>query len=63
MLVEKKCPLYRKPESLSMGMGIGYCDLDSGSATCEGDVGYCERVDALKKYLQSKLEEMDKKGK
>jgi hypothetical protein len=26
---EKKCPLFRRPESLSIGKGIGYCDFDS----------------------------------
>ena len=55
---EKKCPLFRRPETLSIGKGIGYCDIDSSSATCEGDVNYCERPDALKRYLRNKLEEM-----
>lgn len=63
MVDEKKCPLFRKPESLGMGMGIGYCDVDSGCATCEGDVGFCERPDALKKYIRSKLEEIEKEDK
>ncbi len=63
MVVEKICPLFRKPESLSMGKGIGYCDIDSGSTTCEGDVLFCERPDALKKYLRAKLEELEKEEK
>jgi hypothetical protein len=50
---EKKCPLFRRSESLSMGKGIGYCDIDSSSATCEGDVKFCERPDALRVYLLS----------
>jgi hypothetical protein len=58
---EKKCPLFRKPESLSMGKGIGYCDIGSSSATCEGDVKFCEKPDALKQYLRRKLEEFEKK--
>jgi len=62
MVVEKLCPLFRKPESLGMGKGIGYCDMDSGGTTCEGDMLFCERPDALKRYLRSKLEEMEKKG-
>ena len=33
---KKKCPLFRKPESLSMGKRIGYCDIDNGNTTCEG---------------------------
>jgi hypothetical protein len=58
---EKKCPLFRKPESLSIGKGIGYCDIDSSSSTCEGDVKFCERPDALRLYLRKRLEEFDKK--
>lgn len=61
MVKEKLCPLFRRPEGLGMGKGIGYCDVDSGSTTCEGDVMYCERPEALKRYLRSKLEEMEKK--
>jgi hypothetical protein len=56
---EKKCPLFRKPESLSIGKGIGYCDLDSSSTICEGDVKFCERPDALRLYLRKKLEDPD----
>lgn len=62
MVEEKICLLFRRPEGLGMGKGIGYCDIDSGSTTCEGDVSFCERPDALKKYLRSKLEEIAKKG-
>jgi hypothetical protein len=58
---EKKCPLFRKPESLSMGKGIGYCDIDSSSTTCDGDVKFCENPDALKQYLRRKVEEFEKK--
>jgi hypothetical protein len=58
---EKKCPLFRKPESLSMGKGIGYCDIDSSSTTCEGDVNFFERPDALRVYLHKRLEEFEKK--
>ena len=58
---KKKCPLFRKSESLTMGRGIGYCDIDSYSTICEGDVNFCEKPDALKQYLQEKAEEFDKK--
>jgi len=60
---QKICPLFRRPEGLGMGKGIGYCDIDSGSMTCEGDVEFCERPDALKKYLRAKLDEMEKEEK
>jgi len=43
---EKKCPLFRQPEILSFGKGIGYCDMDNGSTACEGDIGFCEKPDA-----------------
>jgi len=58
---EKKCPLFRKPESLSMGKGIGYCDIDSSRTICEGDVKFCERPDTLRVYLHKRLEELEKK--
>ncbi len=60
MVEENGCPLFRQPEGLGMGKGIGYCDVDGGSTTCEGDVDFCERPDALKKYLQAKLEETER---
>jgi hypothetical protein len=63
MVAEKLCPMYRKPEGLGMGVGLGYCDIDSGSAICEGDVFFCEKQDALKKYLRSKIEEFEEKDK
>jgi len=58
---EKECPLFRRPESLGIGKGIGYCDIDSSSTICEGDVKFCEKPDALKQYLRRKLEEFEKK--
>lgn len=45
---ETKCLLYRIPEELGMGKGIGYCDMDNNSTTCEGDVKSCEKSYALK---------------
>ena len=51
LLMFKECPFYRSSESLTMGKGIGYCDLDCGLATCEGDVHVCDKPDALKKYV------------
>jgi len=56
---EKKCPLFRKPEGLSMGKGIGYCDFDNSSASCEGDAKSCERPDALRLYLRNNLDDLD----
>jgi len=50
----EECPLFRRPESLSFGKGIGYCDMDGDSTNCDADIKFCEKPDALKKYLQSK---------
>jgi hypothetical protein len=58
---KKRCPLFRKPESLSIVKGIGYCDIDSSRTTCEGDVKFCERPDALGLYLRKRSDELDKK--
>jgi len=52
----RRCPLFRNPESLSMGKGIGYCDMDGNSTTCDGDVRYCEKPDALARYLRQKID-------
>lgn len=46
---------------LSFGKGASYCDINSGSATCEGDVEFCEKPDALKQYPRKKLSEFEKK--
>jgi len=54
---EKECPLFRRPESLSYGKGIGYCDIDGSSTTCDGDVKFCEKPDSLKQYIKRKLNE------
>jgi hypothetical protein len=58
----KGCPLFRRPESLSFGKGIGYCDMDGDSTNCEADTNSCEKPDALKQYLQRKLNKFGRKG-
>jgi len=45
---EKKCPLFRSPEGLVTANGFGYCDIDSTSAACQGDVKFCEKSDVMK---------------
>lgn len=60
--MEKKiCPLFRRTESLSIGIGIGYCDLDCSSATCDGDIEFCERLDGLKIFLKKRIKELERK--
>jgi len=51
LMMFKECPFYRASETLIMGKGIGYCDLDCDRATCNGDAQLCEKPDVLKKYL------------
>jgi len=63
MVSKKRCPLFRKAESLSLGKGLGYCDIDSSTIVCEGDVSFCEKPDDLKKYLRARLKELEKKDK
>ena len=46
---EKECPLFRRPEILSVGKGIDPCDIDSSITTCEENVNFCKRTDALKR--------------
>ena len=55
----KECPLFRRPESLSFGKGIGYCDMDGNSTNCDADIKLCEKPDALKQYLQRKSIEFE----
>lgn len=58
---EKKCPLFRRPESLSVGEGIGYGDFDSSNTTGEGNGKSYERPDTLRLYLRENLEDLNKK--
>ena len=58
----KGCPLFRRPGSLSFGKGTGYCDIDGSSTKCDADTKFCEKPDALKEYLQRKLDKFEKKG-
>jgi len=51
MPISRPCSFYRDSESLNLGRRIGYCDLDCDRTTCDGDIHFCEKPDALKKYL------------
>ncbi len=48
----EECPLFRRPQNLSFGKGIGYCDMDGDSTSCDADTKFCKKTDALKQYLQ-----------
>ena len=58
MLIFQKCPYYRDSENLSMGKGLGHCDL-GGEAICEGDTQFCDRSDDLNKQLSDKKKKED----
>jgi hypothetical protein len=59
MLSSKFCKFYRDSETISVGKGLAYCDFDCTQTTCEGDMDFCEKPDALKKYL---LEQRKREG-
>jgi len=51
MTLERRCSFYRSCETLNVGLGIGYCDLDGDQTTCDGDIHFCEDLDLLKEYF------------
>jgi len=58
---EMKCLLFRRQAILGMRKKSGCCDLDGESTTCEGDITFCEKPDALRQYFRKKLESLKKK--
>jgi hypothetical protein len=58
----EECPLFSRPENLSFGKGIGYCDMDGDNTNCDADIKLCEKPDALKQYLQRKIAKFEQKG-
>jgi len=58
MGLERHCSFYRGRETLNLGRGIGYCDLDGNQTLCDGDIQFCEKPDALRKQLEQKRNEI-----
>jgi len=54
------CPFFRDSANLSMGRGLGYCDLEGGQTICEGDFQCCNRLDVLRKQLLEQQKEIQK---
>ena len=54
MSIEKCCVSHKKFDSLRMGRGIGSCDLGVVWAICDGDIKFCEKPDALRKFFFEK---------
>ena len=63
MTLERQCSFYRSCETLHVGRGIGYCDLDGDQTTCDGDIFFCEKPDLLKEYfgVQKRRKEWEKR--
>jgi len=60
MSIFKKCTFYRDSESLTVGIGLGHCDL-FGQAICEGDIQFCQNPEELRKeLLEQKQKELEK---
>ena len=63
MALERRCSFYRSGETLNLGVGIGYCDLDGNQTICDGDIHFCEKPDILKGYflVQKRRKEWEKR--
>ena len=59
MPISRLCKFYRGSGTLSMGRGIGYCDLDCDQTTCDGDIDFCQKPVSLKTYF---LEQVKREG-
>jgi CheY-like chemotaxis protein len=51
MSTARKCSFFRSPRSLTVGKGLGYCDLGGDQTICDGDTQFCKSPDILKKEL------------
>jgi len=56
MALERQCSFHRSCETLNVGRGIGYCDLDGDQVVCEGDIQFCEKTDLLRNQLSKQKE-------
>ncbi len=45
-----RCVFHRDSNSLTLGRGIGYCDIDCAWVICDGDRKFCENPQALVRY-------------
>jgi len=46
-----RCIFYRDSKGIDMGKGLGYCDFDGCQSICDGDIQFCEKPEAMRKYL------------
>ena len=50
MYPQERCMFHRDSNSLTLGRGIGYCDIDCAWVICDGDRKFCENPEALLRY-------------
>ncbi len=63
MFYPEQCPFHRSSDNVSVGRGIGYCNLDCTQTICDGDVDFCENPGFLKRYLlEEKKNEIQNPG-
>ena len=55
-------PTFQEARELELRKGDRFCDMDGSSTNCDADTKFCEKPDALKQYLQRKLDKFEKKG-
>jgi hypothetical protein len=60
MLTDEKCSFFRSFETPNQWFEIGYCDLEGDWVTCGRKVAFCEKPNALIKFLYLKWEKMRK---
>jgi hypothetical protein len=60
MSVFRKCPFYRISASVAIGQGLGHCDFDGSQTICDGDMSFCEKPDAVKKYFEDQYRKKEK---
>lgn len=49
--MSRQCKFYRDSRTVSMGQGIGCCDLDCNQTTCDGDIDFCKNPSSLRTYF------------
>ena len=64
MSVFRECAYHRITETIGMGKGLAYCDLDGSLTICDGDTKFCGKPDILERYLfirilEKKLQEVE----
>ena len=58
-----KCSFYRSPQTLAIGRGLGYCDLQGDPTICDGDVQFCKDREALRKQILDQKSKEDSNNK